>query len=50
MKITRNGFIAIAAFLLLAGTSFAQEQGAPSKQRQASEWIRSMFKRCPWTA
>jgi len=36
MKITRNGFIAIAAFLLLAGTSFAQEQGAPSKQRQTS--------------
>jgi uncharacterized protein YaaR (DUF327 family) len=36
MKITRNGFIAIAAFLLLASTSLAQEQGAPSKQQQGS--------------
>ena len=36
MKTTRNGLIAIAALLLLAGTSFAQEQGAPCKQQQGS--------------
>jgi uncharacterized protein YaaR (DUF327 family) len=36
MKTTRNGLIAIAALLLVPGTSLPQEQGAPSKQQQGS--------------
>jgi hypothetical protein len=36
MKTTRSGLIVIATFLLLAGTSFAQEQSAHSKQQQGS--------------
>jgi hypothetical protein len=36
MKTNRNGLLAMAAFLLLAGASLAQEPGAPGKKQQGS--------------